>query len=75
MNNEKRSRELNSYITAQTEALEAKYKAEGATWHCVSALTAEDLAKYGVYTANQYEVWQAEQDALIDAKEDRKNSY
>ena len=75
MNNEKQSQELNSYITAQNKAFEAKCKAEGATWWCVSALTADDLAGYGVHTLAEYKIWQAEQDALNDAKENRKNSY
>ena len=66
---------LNEFIAAENAAFEAKCIAEGATFWCVSAITATDLGEYGVYTVEQYKVWREEQDALIDAKEARKASY
>ena len=66
---------LNEFIAAENAAFEAKCIAEGATFWCVSAITATDLVEYGVYTVEQYKVWREEQDALIDAKEARKASY
>jgi uroporphyrinogen-III synthase len=66
---------LNAYLAARNAEFEAKCIAEGATFWCVSAITAEDLAKYGVYTVEQYKAWREEQDALIDAKEARKAGY
>jgi hypothetical protein len=49
--------------------------ASGNALYVVSALTAYDLARMGVYTVEQYKQWSAENDALEGAKEDRKNSY
>lgn len=66
---------LNAYLAAKNAEFEAKCIAEGATFWCVSAITAADLAEYGVNTVEQYKVWREEQDALIDAKEARKASY
>lgn len=66
---------LNAYLATKNAELEAKCIAEGATFWCVSTITAADLAEYGVYTIEQYKVWREEQDALIDAKEARKASY
>ena len=66
---------LNAYLSAKNAEFEAKCIAEGATFWCVSAVTAADLAEYGVYTVEQYKAWREEQDALIDAKEARKASY
>ena len=66
---------INDYIASENAKFEARCKAEGATFWCVSALTADDLAEYGVYTLEQYKEWQAENDRLCDAKEARKASY
>ena len=66
---------INEYIAAENAKFEAMCKAKGATFWCVNALTASDLAEYGVHTLEQYKLWQAEQDAYNDAKEDRKNAY
>lgn len=67
--------ELNAFIAAENAAFEARCIAEGATFWATFALTAEDLAEYGVYTVEQFKEWRAENDRLVDAKEDRKNSY
>jgi len=66
---------LNAYLSAKNAEFEAKCIAQGAMFWCVSAITAVDLAEYGVYTVEQYKVWREEQDALIEAKEARKASY
>lgn len=66
---------LTNYLANRNAAFEAKCKAEGASFWCVNALTANDLARWGVYTVEQYKQWSAENDALEAAKEDRKNSY
>jgi hypothetical protein len=66
---------LNAYLATKNAEFEAKCIAEGATCWGLFALTAVDLAEYGVYTVEQYKVWREEQDALIDAKEARKASY
>lgn len=67
--------ELNAYIAAENAAFEARCISEGATFWCVSALTADDLAKYGVYTVEQYKRWQAEVEEQEAAKDRRKNWY
>lgn len=67
--------ELNAYIASQNAAFEARCISEGATFWCVSALTADDLAKYGVYTVEQYKAWQDEVDRQEAAKNARKNWY
>ena len=66
---------LNNYLANQNAAVEARYKAAGAIFYCLNALTAYDLSRMGVYTVEQYKQWSAENDALEAAKEDRKNSY
>lgn len=66
---------LTNYLANRNAAFEAKCKEEGATFWCANALTANELARWGVYTVEQYERMSAEQDALEGAKEDRKNSY
>jgi hypothetical protein len=74
---------LANYLVNQNAAYEAKCKAEGAIFirrfqyigYCLNALTTVDLARMGVYTVEQYKQWSAENEALCDAKEDRKNSY
>jgi hypothetical protein len=63
--------ELNAYIAAENAAFEAKCIAEGATFWCASALTAKDLAEYGVYTVDQYRLWQAEVEMQEAAKDQR----
>jgi len=67
--------ELNAYIAAENAAWEASCIAAGATFWTTFALTAEDLAEYGVHTVEQFKEWRAEQSRLEDAKEARKNSY
>ncbi len=68
--------ELNAYIAAENAAFEAKCIAEGATFWCVSALTADDLAEYyGVYTVDQYEAWCTEQERQQAAKDQRRWSW
>ena len=66
---------INDYIAAENAKFEARCIAEGATFWCVNALTAGDLAEYGVHTLEQYKEWQAENDRLCDEKEARKASY
>ena len=66
---------LNEHIAAENAAFEAKCRAEGATFWCVNALTADDLAKYGVYNIDQFKQWSAEMEAQEAAKEQRKNWY
>ena len=77
MNNTNTSdaRAINNYIAAKNEEFSAECKAQGATFWLVSALTADDLAEYGVYTLEQHKSWQYAQDVLCDAKEARKASY
>ena len=64
---------LEAHIAADNAAYEAKCIGEGASFWCVSALTAADLAEYGVYNVVQYKLWQAEVDMAEAAKERRKN--
>ena len=66
---------INDYIAEQNAKFEARCKTEGMTCWWVSALTADDLAGYGVHTLEEYKSWQSEQDALCAAKEERKNAY
>ena len=67
---------LTNYLANQNAAFEARMRAaSGNALYVVSALTTYDLARWGVYTVEQYKQWSAEQDALEGAKEDRKNSY
>ena len=66
---------INDYIAQQNAKFEARCKAMGATFWCTNALTADDLAEYGVHTLEEYKRWQREQDELEYAKEVRKNSY
>lgn len=66
---------LTNYLANRNAAFEAKCKAEGASFWCVNALTANDLARWGVYTVEQYKQWSAENEVLEDLKEARKNSY
>ena len=64
---------LEAHIAAANAAFESKCIAEGATFWCVSALTAADLAEYGVYTVEQYKLWQAEVEMQEAAKDQRNN--
>ena len=66
---------LTNYLANRNAAFEAKCKAEGASFWCVNALTANDIARWGVYTVEQYKQWSAENEVLEDLKEARKNSY
>ena len=67
---------LANYLANQNAAFEARMRAaSGNALYVVTALTVADLARWGVYTVEQYKQWSAEQDALEGAKEDRKNSY
>lgn len=66
---------INDYIASENAKFEAQCIAEGATFWCVCAHTADDLAEYGVYTLEQYKEWKAENDRLCDEKEARKASY
>ena len=66
---------LTNYLANQNAAAEARCKADGADWYVINALTAYDLARWGVYTVEQYKQWQAENEALEDLKEARKNGY
>ena len=66
---------LNEFIAAENAAFDAKCRAEGATFWCVSALTAVDLAEYGVYNIAQFKEWRAEVAQQEAAKERRKNWY
>ena len=45
------------------------------TWWSTYALTAVDLAEYGVFNIEQFKAHREENDRLCAAKEDRKNSY
>ena len=67
--------ELNAFIAAENAAFEARCIAEGASFWTTFALTAEDLAEYGVHTVEQFKVWRDELGRQEHAKEDRKNSY
>ena len=53
---------INDYIAEQNAQFESRCKAEGAKFWCVNALTADDLAKQGVHTLEEYKSWQAEND-------------
>ena len=66
---------LNEYIAQENAAFEARAKAEGATWWCSYALTAVDLADYGVFNIEQFKAHREENERLCNAKEDRKNWY
>ena len=67
---------INDYIAQKNAEYEARCIAEGATFWCVNALTAADLANdYGVHRLEQYIQWEAESARLADEKEARKNSY
>ena len=75
MKNPTEAKAINDYIAEQNAKFEARCKAEGATCWWVSALTADDLAGYGVHSLAEYKIWQAENDRLCAAKEERKNRY
>lgn len=66
--------ELDNFIAAENAAFEAKCRAEGASCWAVFALTAVDLAKYGVYNVAQLEAWRCEQERL-EAEKDARFGY
>jgi hypothetical protein len=66
---------LNAFIQAENDAFDAKCRAEGATAWGVSALTAVDLAQYGVFNIPQLKEWRKMIEAQEDAKEARKAGY
>lgn len=66
---------LNQFIASENAAFEAKCRAEGATCWGVFALTAVDLAEYGVYNVAQFKDWRSEVDRQEDEKEARKAGY
>jgi len=74
-NNKQQQQQLEQYLTDRNAAFEAQCIARGATFYCISALTVADLAKDGVYTVEQFKTWTAENEALEDLKEARKNGY
>lgn len=65
--------ELNAFISAENEAFTRKCRAEGASFWCVFALTAVDLAMYGVYNVEQFKVWRDEVEREESEKEHRKS--
>ena len=66
---------LNEYIAQENAAFDARMKAEGATWWSTYALTAVDLAEYGVFNIEQFKAHREENERLCAAKEERKNWY
>ena len=66
---------LDAFIKAANDLFEAKCRAEGAQFWCVSAHTAQDLAEYGVFNITQYLDWRAEVDAAELAKDIRRGNY
>jgi len=48
---------LNEYIAQENAAFDARMKAEGATWWCTYALTAVDLAEFGVFNIDQFKAY------------------
>lgn len=66
---------LNEYIAQENAAFDARMKAEGAAWWTTYALTAVDLAEYGVFNIEQFKAHREENERLCAAKEERKNSY
>lgn len=66
---------LNQFIASENAVFEAKCRAEGATCWGVFALTAVDLAEYGVYNVAQFKDWRSEVDRQEDEKEARKAGY
>lgn len=65
--------ELNKYIADENAAFDAKCRAEGASCWGLFALTAVDLAKYGVYNIQQFNEWRDEVERQEAAKESRKS--
>lgn len=63
---------LNVFIQAENDAIAARCKAEGITFWTEFALTAHDLAKYGVFNITQFKAWREMIEAQEDAKEARK---
>lgn len=66
---------LNVFIQAENDALEARCRAEGITFWTEFALTASDLAKYGVFNIRQFKKWREMIEAQEEAKEARKAGY
>jgi hypothetical protein len=66
---------LNAYISNMNAEFDARMKAEGATWWAGFGLNANDLARYGVYTVEQFKVWMEENDRQEAEKEAREASY
>lgn len=67
--------ELNAFIAAENAAFDAKCRAEGAMAWGLFALTAVDLAKYGVYNVAQLKEWRQENERLEAAKDARSWGY
>ena len=63
---------LNVFIQAENDAIAARCKAEGITFWTEFALTASDLAKYGVFNIRQFKEWREMIEAQEDEKEARK---
>lgn len=66
---------LDKFIADENAARDAKCHAEGMTFWVTFALTAADLAQYGVFNIAQFKEWRQEIQEQEDAKEDRKNGY
>lgn len=66
---------LNAFIQAENDAFDAKCRDEGATAWGLFALTAVDLAEYGVFNIPQFKAWRLEVERQEAEKEFRKNPY
>lgn len=67
--------ELNAFINEENAAFEAECVKNGASCYCLFALTAVDLAAYGVYNIEQFKAWRDEIEQQENEKEQRKYCY
>jgi hypothetical protein len=66
---------LNQFIADENEKFVAQCIAEGSTFWTTFALTAADLAKYGVFNIAQFKEWRYNVEQQESEKEDRKNAF
>jgi hypothetical protein len=63
---------LDAYIVEENAAFAARCEANGCDLRFEFALTAKDLAKFGVFNIAQYKQWASDNDAQESEKEERK---
>jgi hypothetical protein len=66
---------LDKFIADENAKFVAQCIAEGSTFWATFALTAADLAKYGVFNIAQFKEWRYNVEQQESEKEDRKNAF